>query len=456
MLRIFNTLSRQKEEFRPQGETVTLYVCGVTPYDDSHVGHAMSYVVFDVVRRWLEHRGYRVRHIQNFTDIDDKIIARAAATGLAPVELADRMSARYLEEMEALNVLRAHVYPRVTEEIPAILAMVEGLVEKGYAYPVGTDVYFRVTREPSYGALAGRSLDGMMAGSRVEVAPGKEHPMDFVLWKGAKVGEPSWPSPWGEGRPGWHIECSAMSVKYLGPSIDLHGGGQDLIFPHHENEIAQSEASTGVRPFVRCWMHNGLLQMGETKMSKSLGNLVSIREAVERYGADALRLFVLSSHYRAPLRWSDESVAAMRQGVQRLLEALAAPARAEAGEGLDPLPFRDRFEAAMDDDFNASQGVGVLFDLAREINRTSAAGSGVAAAQALLRELAGVLGLRLASEGPDHGLVPSLVALLIDLRAEARVARQWAVADSIRTRLGDLGIELRDSPEGTTWRWEAG
>ena len=455
MLRIYNTLTRQKEEFRPAGETVSLYVCGVTPYDDSHVGHAMSYVVFDVVRRWLEYRGYRVRHVQNFTDIDDKIIARASADGVPAGELARRMSDRYQEEMDALNVLRAHAYPRVTEEIPAILAMVQGLVEKGFAYPVGADVYFRVTRDPSYGTLSGRSLDGMMAGSRVEVAPGKEHPMDFVLWKGAKPGEPSWPSPWGEGRPGWHIECSAMSVKYLGPSLDLHGGGHDLIFPHHENEIAQSEAATGMRPFVRCWMHNGLLQMGETKMSKSLGNLVSIREAVERHGADALRLFVLSSHYRAPLRWSDESVAAMRQGVQRLLEALAAPSRAESGEVLDPSPFRDRFEGAMDDDFNASQGVGVLFDLAREINRTSAAGSDVAGAQALLRDLGGVLGLRLASEGPDHRLVAGLMELLIDLRAEARVGRQWAVADRIRDRLGAMGIELRDSPEGTTWRWEA-
>jgi len=292
-VRLHNTISGQKEEFAPQGDPIRMYVCGVTPYDECHIGHAMSYVVFDVIRRYLEFRGYRVRLVQNFTDVDDKIIERANRLGISPRELAEGFIERYFIDMDALNVRRADVYPRATEEIPKIIEVIYGLIEKGHAYQVGGDVYFRVRSFPEYGKLSHRAIDELIPG---EQAACKKDPTDFALWKSAKPEEPQWESPWGPGRPGWHIECSAMSLKYLGDTLDIHGGGQDLIFPHHENEIAQSEAFTGVVPFARYWLHNGLLQLGEEKMSKSLGNLITIKEALARYSADAIRIFILSSH----------------------------------------------------------------------------------------------------------------------------------------------------------------
>jgi cysteinyl-tRNA synthetase len=291
-MRIHNTLSAQKEEFQPQGDTVKMYVCGVTPYSDSHIGHAMSYVLFDVIRRYLAYRNYKVRYVQNFTDIDDKLIKRANEAGTTVKELAEKFIASYFDDMDALNIKRADLYPRATEEVPKIIEVISGLVKKGHAYPVGGDVYFSVSSFPGYGKLSHRRQEDMISEPGNENI--KKHPMDFALWKGAKPGEPQWDSPWGPGRPGWHIECTAMSIKYLGENIDIHGGGNDLIFPHHENEIAQSEAFTGKAPFARYWIHNGLLQLGNQKMSKSLGNLITIKEALAKHSPDAIRLFILA------------------------------------------------------------------------------------------------------------------------------------------------------------------
>ena len=437
-----------------------MYVCGITPYDSCHIGHAMSYIIFDVVRRYLEFRGYKVKHVQNFTDIDDKIIARANALGIPAEELAEKFIKEYFEDMDALNIKRADIYPRASEEIPDIIRMVQGLIEKGHAYEVSGNVYFRVRSTDSYGKLSHRNLDDILAGARIEIDQAKECPLDFALWKAAKDGEPSWESPWGRGRPGWHIECSVMSLKYLGNTLDIHGGGQDLIFPHHENEIAQSEAFTGIVPFVKYWMHNGLLQLGQDKMSKSLGNLITVRELLQRFSADAFRLFVLSSYYRSPLIYSDEGLEAMERGVGRLRRA----ARFDRGaEGLGEAPlsaggakedaesYRQRFVEAMDDDFNTAQAVAILFDLAREINRARQEGAAIREAQRTLRELAEVLGLQLEEEDRRLAVEP-FVELLVDVRAELRAARQWHLADMIRARLGDLGVTLEDTPRGTVWQ----
>ena len=308
-MKLYDTLTGQKRELVPLGDVVKLYVCGINPYAPAHVGHALSYVSFDVLRRYLEFRGYQVLHVQNFTDVEDNIIAAAKRAGITITELTERYILEFFQDMDALNVTRAHVYPKATEEVPQIIEMVAGLVDKGYAYPVNGDVYFRVTRFHGYGKLSHRTLDGMMAGARIEVEVQKEHAMDFVLWKAAKPEEPSWESPWGPGRPGWHIECSAMNLHHLGEQVDIHGGGQDLVFPHHENEIAQIEAFTGVNPFSGFWLHNGLLRLDEAKMSKSLGNLVTVRDALEQFSPDALRLYFLSSHYRNPLAYGDDSIA---------------------------------------------------------------------------------------------------------------------------------------------------
>ncbi|TAK35699.1 MAG: cysteine--tRNA ligase [Chloroflexota bacterium] len=450
-MRITNTLTGQKEDFAPRGDVVRMYVCGVTPYDESHIGHAMSYVIFDTIRRYLEYRDYRVNYVQNFTDVDDKIIARANKLGVSATELADRFIAEYYRDMDALNIRRADVYPRVTEEIPGIIEVVEGLVQRGHAYLVHGDVYFRVASDPDYGKLSHRSLESLLAGARVEVGELKENPMDFALWKSAKPGEPAWDSPWGPGRPGWHIECSAMCIRHLGESIDIHGGGQDLIFPHHENEVAQSESYTGVVPFARYWLHNGLLRLGEEKMSKSLGNLVTIKEVLAKHTADALRLFILSSHYRSPLTYTAEGLEAMQRGSDRLGQAARA-ASPESAEKLNAEEYRRRFITAMDDDFNTPQAMGTLFDLARDINRAREEGVSVQEAQSTLRELAGVLGLTLAEAEAEEITAAPFIDLLIQIRAELRASKQWSLSDKIRMQLQELGIVLEDKPQGTTWK----
>jgi cysteinyl-tRNA synthetase len=410
----------------------------------------MSYIIFDVVRRYLEYCGHEVRHVQNYTDIDDRIIARANHLGIPTKELAEQLIAEYAAEMAGLNILPAHVYPRATEEIPTMIEIISRLVEKGFAYPADGDVYFRVTAKKDYGKLSHRSPDSMMAGARVEPGEQKEHPADFALWKAAKPGEPSWESPWGPGRPGWHIECTAMSTKYLGETLDIHGGGIDLIFPHHENEIAQSEAYTGTEPFVRYWLHNGWLYLGEEKMSKSLGNIIPIADALPKYGSDGCRLFVLGSHYRSPLTYSEDGLEASKRAAERLRLAVA-PAPAGKGTPVDPQPFRQRFIASMEDDLNAAQAVGALFDLAREINRGRDEERPLEEAQATLRELGGVLGLTLAEEETGIAARP-FIDLLVKVRDELRAAKLFELSDSIRARLAELGVALEDGAEGTRWR----
>jgi cysteinyl-tRNA synthetase len=475
-MKVFDTLSGQKTEFKPEGKTVNMYICGVTVYDECHIGHAMSYVIFDAIRRYLEFRGYKVKHVQNFTDIDDKIINRANQLGISSTELAEKYINEYFKDMDALNIKRAHVYPRATEEVPKIIEVIQGLIDKGFAYESGGSVYFRVKNFPGYGKLSRQELDDMMSRGSAEEGD-KESLLDFALWKAAKPGEPFWPSPWGQGRPGWHIECSAMALKYLGKTLDIHGGGQDLIFPHHENEITQSESFTGAVPFVRHWLHNGLLQLGENKMSKSLGNLITVKQALERYSSDAIRLFILSSHYRSPLTYSEEALKAAESGMERLRQAARDSGKVD-GSALDAEPYKSRFTGSMDDDFNTAQALAAIFELAREINRGREEKCDVTAAQNTLRELTGVLGFTL--EEPkkppleaapfitllgelrskfdqtpkyDPGMnVEQLIQLLIETREKLRKAKQWQLADMVRQRLTGLGISLEDTPKGTIWK----
>jgi cysteinyl-tRNA synthetase len=465
-MKLYNTLSGKKEEFQPIGDEVTMYVCGVTPYDDAHIGHAMSYVIFDVIRRYLKFRGYKVKYVQNVTDIDDKIIDRANQRDIPPAELAKKYADSYDEDMNALNIAKSEsdVYPKATEEIPKIIEVIQGLIDKGFAYPAGGSVYFRVRKDPDYGKLSHRSLDAMMSAECAIGGEEKEDPMDFALWKASKPGEPFWESPWGEGRPGWHIECSAMSLKYLGEQIDIHGGGQDLIFPHHENEIAQSESFTGKKPFVKYWLHNGLVQLGEDKMSKSLGNLVTIKQALRKYSPDAIRIFILSSHYRSPLTYSEEGLEAAEKGVERLTQAAQGGGEPKAGK-VDAKAYRQRFIDSMDDDFNSAQALATLFDLAREINRADEAGADASAARDTLKELAGILGLTLTEEAVDTNATVEVSAAeakswqidakaatigqLIELRQRFRKDKKWPLADEVRLFLDKKGLVLEDTPKGT-------
>ena len=454
-MKLYNTLTGTEEQFVPaNGMDVNMYVCGVTPYSSTHVGHALSYVIFDVLKRYLSYCGYKVKHIQNFTDVDDKIIQKSHDEGITENELVTRYIGDFFTTMDALNVQRADEYPRATQEIPRIIETIEGLIDKGFAYPVEGDVYFRVTQSGDYGKLSHRTLDGMIAGARIQIEENKENPMDFALWKGAKTGEPSWESPWGPGRPGWHIECTTMSIDNLGASIDIHGGGQDLIFPHHENEIAQSEAYTGVKPFSRYWIHNGLLQFGQDKMSKSIGNLVSVEEALTHYSADTLRVYFLSSHYRSPLTYSDEGALAIERSIDRFHYALSLPHA--AGPPLDYSEYESRFKQAMEDDMNTPQAIASLFDLAREINRSQPNGIDVTQAQAALRNLGGILGLTFASkqvnDSNDVG-AGAFIQMLLDIRNELRSNKQYDLSDKIRDMLVENGVQIEDTPEGAQWSY---
>ena len=497
-MKVYSTLTRQKEEFLAQGDVIKMYVCGVTPYSDAHLGHAMSYIVFDAIRRYLRFRGYKVKCVQNITDIDDKIIDRADRLGISVGELAGKYIDSFFEDMDALNIARADIYPLATEEIPKIIEVIQGLINKGHAYPAGGSVYFRVRSAADYGKLAHRNLEGMMAGARIEAEDEKEHPMDFVMWKGAKPGEPSWESPWGQGRPGWHIECSAMSLKYLGDTFDIHGGGLDLVFPHHENEIAQSESFTGVKPFVKYWLHNGLVQLGEEKMSKSLGNIITIKEALEEYSTDAIRIFVLSSHYRSPLTYSEEALEAAEGGLRRLLQA-AHPSEPVYKGDPEEIPtakaYYERFEAAMDEDFNTPQAIAVLFDLASTINRAANLGylDEVGEYRLLFGKIADVLGLKLETpnqisgyvdtEGVDREEITKMrgekLALLLDtiediavdsskdietargyvnlalaVRDALRDDEQFKRADAIRNRLTKCGFSIKDTLLRPEWTFK--
>lgn len=464
---IYNTLTRTKERFVPiEPGQVRMYVCGPTVYSEAHVGHAMSAITFDVIRRYLEYSGFKVEHVQNFTDVDDKIIQRAASLGVEPRALAQQLIDAWMAETAALNIQPATYYPRATQDMPTIISMIEGLIERGHAYPVdGGDVFYRVDSFPEYGKLSHRDIEEMLPGARIDIDPRKEDAMDFALWKGAKPGEPAWDSPWGPGRPGWHIECSAMIYEHLGPQIDIHGGGADLIFPHHENEIAQSEAFLDCPPLARFWVHNGLLQLGGEKMSKSIGNLITIRELLERGDGQAFRFLVLSSVYRNPLTFNEESMESARRGLARLagavrdFDAANVPAAA-LDHPLTQLTeeTKRRFREAMDDDFNTPVALAQLFELARAINREQDAGSEpsiIAYAQATLKELAGVLGLTLvAATGPANETIDPFVELLLEIRQRLRQEQQWVLADEIRKRLGELGINVEDTAQGSTWRRE--
>jgi cysteinyl-tRNA synthetase len=451
-MKVFNTLTGRKTEFQPVSDIVTMYVCGVTVYDDCHIGHAMSYIIFDAVKRYLEFKGYNVKHAQNFTDIDDKIIGRANKLKISSSQLSNKYIDEYFADMDALNIKRATVYPKATEEIPVIIEMIQGLVNKDYAYESQGSVYFRVKHFPEYGKLSHQKVDQMVSESTNE-AGDKDSPLDFALWKATKPDEPSWPSPWGNGRPGWHIECSAMSLKYLGKNIDIHGGGLDLVFPHHENEITQSESFTGVAPFVKYWMHNGLLQFSGDKMSKSLGNLITIKEALKRYSSDGLRLFILSSHYRSPLTYSEDNVKASESGIDRLRQAVKKNDKPSNDKPIiDSKIYRQRFIDSMDDDFNTAQAIAVIFELVREINRNREENMDVSEAQATLLELTSVLGFTLVEPSLPELDAEPLIGLLISLRNDMRQIKQWQLADKIRNQLIDLGVILEDTPQGTTWK----
>jgi len=458
MLTIFNSLTRQKEAFTPiEPGKVRMYVCGMTVYDYCHVGHARVLVVFDMVARYLRARGYAVTYIRNVTDIDDKIIKRANENG-EPIDALTERFIRFMhEDADALGVQRPDQEPRATRHIGEIIAMTATLVERGFAYaaPNG-DVYYRVRKFPQYGQLSGKSLDDLQVGARVEADESKDDPLDFVLWKAAKPGEPYWDSPWGRGRPGWHIECSAMSTCCLGNHFDIHGGGLDLQFPHHENEIAQSEGATGEK-FVNLWMHNGFVRINEEKMSKSLGNFFTIREVLKLYDPEVVRYFILASHYRSPLNYSDDSLEQAKSALTRLytaLKDLPAATPPETDENAR------RFAEAMDDDFNSPVAVSVLFDVAHQINRLRSSDPAQAAVQgALLRQLGGILGLLqrppedyLRAGAPAHGLTDEAIEALIQQRLAARAAKNWTESDRIRDELKAQGVILEDGKGGTTWR----
>jgi len=463
-LQVYSTLSRKKEPFETiEPKRVRLYVCGPTVYDKAHVGHAMSALVFDIIRRYLQYRGYEVKHVMNYTDVDDKIINRANKLGCDPFELAETYIQQYAQHLKDLNILPATVNPRATREMDEILKLISDLIAKGYAYEAGGDVYYRVEKKADYGKLSGRKLDDMRAGARIEVDERKENPLDFALWKAAKEGEPAWDSPWGKGRPGWHIECSAMSGAHLGEQIDIHGGGNDLIFPHHENEIAQSEAHTG-KQFARYWIHNGMLQLSGEKMSKSLGNLITIEDFLASHPADALRLMVLNSGYRNPLTFNDEVIGQAEKALERLQSALKAAAPGAAGISPEALKALDEqttatragFESSMDDDFNSAGALGYLFELVRVINQARADGATdeqLKSAQDVLEELSGVLGLRLRVEKESHA-ADAFVDLLVEVRQDVRQAKLWELSDKIRDRLAAMGVQVEDAKSGSTWFWK--
>jgi cysteinyl-tRNA synthetase len=492
-LAVYNTMSRRKEKFKPREEgKVFMYVCGPTVYNFIHVGNGRAYLVFDVIRRYLSYKGYEVLYVQNFTDVDDKIINRAREEGKAPQEIARFYEQAFLEDMQALGVQPPDITPRATETIPGMLEMIQALLDKGYAYAVDGDVYFRVESFAAYGKLSGRTLEDMRAGERVEVDERKGHPMDFALWKASKPGEPAWDSPWGKGRPGWHIECSAMSLHYLGMGFDIHGGGQDLVFPHHENEIAQSEAFAGTQPFVRYWLHNGFVNIQEEKMSKSLGNIILVRDILKKYPADAVRLLALQTHYRSPIDFGPDALDEARRAHERIENCLfalgaflakpfsrTAPQRTQREVELSDsfFDFERRFEEAMDDDFNTARAIGVIFELVKELNtylgeqesyQTLAAPMIASHGRDTLLKLCNILGLFSPAAAPEEvcedeeeaeggpGGMPTagdLVELLLEVRTVARDNKQFETADLIRARLRELGIRVDDLREGQRWKF---
>lgn len=491
-MRFYNTLTRKKEEFKPIREgKVGIYVCGITVYDICHVGHARSAIVFDVITRYMKYRGFDVTYVKNYTDVDDKIINKANAEKVGIRDISERYIEEHDRDMAALNVARPAITPKATENIEGMIGLITQLIEKGLAYVMDGDVYYAVEKFPGYGKLSGRALDDMMAGARVDIDEKKRNPMDFALWKASKEGEPWWESPWGKGRPGWHIECSVMSQRYLGDTFDIHGGGEDLIFPHHENEIAQSEGATG-KVLANYWIHNGFIKVNSEKMSKSLGNVFAIRDILKHYHPEVLRLFVLQSHYKSPLDFSEDSLAEARMGMGRFYEALKkmedvlagtqghSSAAAESLAGKDKDVYENvrgltgRFVEAMDDDFNTARAVGYLFETARLMNgyigeknfsATDQALFAVHAAKAAMKEIGHVLGLFLDEpdayflkdrnrEAEKRGLDTGEIERLIGERKAARDGKDWKRADEIRNSLAAKGIVLKDSQGVTTWTIE--
>lgn len=459
-MKIYNTLTRQKEEFVPiEPGKVRMYSCGPTVYNYFHIGNARPFIIFDTLRRYLEYCGFDVKFVQNFTDIDDKMINKANELGITVKELADEFIAEYFTDAQGLAIRAATVHPKATENIDAILSVIQTLVDKGYAYEAADGVYFDTHQYETYGKLSGQPMDELEAGARIDVNDIKKHPADFALWKKKKEGEPAWPSPWGEGRPGWHIECSAMVNKYLGETIDIHSGGQDLIFPHHENEIAQSEAATG-KPFAHYWMHNGYININNEKMSKSKGNFFTVRDVAKKYDYEVIRFFMLSAHYRSAINFSDELLAQSRTGLDRLynclynLDFLASKAKkrelADEEKQMQEqlLQFKTQFNDAMDDDLNTADAIAVLFEMARFINssvRPDWPLSLFEAAIGQFNELGGVLGI-LSKKQEDT--ISEEAKALIEKRKQARADKDWALADSIRDELKQMGVEIEDTRQG--------
>ncbi|HPB31994.1 MAG TPA: cysteine--tRNA ligase [Candidatus Sumerlaeota bacterium] len=481
-MKIYNTLSGQKEEFQPANPpNVLFYNCGPTVYDTFHIGNARNFVVADTIRRYLEYRGYRVRFIQNLTDVDDKIIARANEEGITPAEVAEKYTRVFYDQCRRLGVRRAEMHPRATESIPQMIALIQTLMKKDHAYAVGGDVYFSVRSFAGYGQLSGKNVDDLREGARVDVDERKKDPLDFALWKAAKPGEPSWDSPWGPGRPGWHIECSAMATSHLAETIDIHSGGADLIFPHHENERAQSEAATGL-PFVKYWVHNGFLNINSQKMSKSLGNFFTISQVLEKYDPLTVKFFLLSAHYRHPLDFNEENLQNARAACRRILDALETSAKVASMTGLTVsrleapeeekekwVAFRRAFEDAMDDDFNTAVAQAVLHEIASALheavkkcgdakseNEMRPALAAIKMHSMLIRELLDILGLEpdlgASAEDASPRIVDELLALLIELRRLAREKKDYQAADLIRNGLANAGIVLEDRPQGTIWK----
>ena len=461
-MKILNTLTRRKEEFVPINEgKVGIYVCGPTVYDYIHIGNARPMIVFDTLRRYLEYKGYDVNYVSNFTDVDDKIIKRANEEGVDASVISERYIAEVKKDMAALNVREATTHPKATEEIPDMIEMVNTLIEKGYAYEVNGTVYFRTRKFKDYGKLSKKNIDDLRSGNRDLLVSGvdeKEDPLDFVLWKPKKEGEPSWPSPWGDGRPGWHLECSVMSKKYIGDVIDIHAGGEDLVFPHHENEIAQSEAANGTE-FARYWMHNGFLKINNEKMSKSLGNFFTVREIAEKYPLQVIRFFMLSAHYRSPLNFSADLVEASKNGLERILTAVDRLKSISGTEGevdkavADEMDaFVKKYEAAMDDDLNTADAISVIFELVKYANVNVTEESTKATVELVLNtvtKLCDILGIITEKK---KEILDSDIEALIEERQAARKAKNFARADEIRDQLSDMGIILEDTREGVKWK----
>lgn len=475
-IKVFNTMTREKEVFTPVTEgKAKIYVCGVTPYNHPHIGNARPFVTWDTIRRYLAHAGYEVTYIQNFTDIDDKIINTSNGEGVPWNEISGRYIEAYYDVMDKLHVKRADHYPLVSTHIPEIIAMIAKLIENGHAYELEGDVYYRVESFEHYGKLSGRTLEDMEAGARIDVDDRKENPMDFALWKSAKPGEPFWESPWGNGRPGWHIECSVMSNKYLGDEFDFHGGGSDLIFPHHENEIAQTEGCTHHHPMVRHWVHNGFITINQEKMSKSLNNFFLVKDILEEYTPDALRFFLLSTHYRSPLDFSDERLNEANKSLERFTTAIEnllyldqqaeGPCDEAANELLEKArAYKEEYEAAMSDDFNTSLALSPLFGLAKEINIYYQAVQNcdgtvchetIGEVKEIFKMMTDILGiLEAAWEGPtaDAEEYNQLMDVILQVRQHCREQKQWALADEIRDELAKIGIVIEDSPQGARWK----